>query len=615
MHRSFSSRRYFISTLIAAGAAATVPACGNPELPPGLSDEVVVAQKAPPPISGGTLLVTSKGVAVAADPDRDVLWVVDLNKPSPKRITLNADDEPGRVVEDGAGRVHVALRRSGDVVTIDPAAASVLDRSPACPAPRGMAYNAKDDTIHVACAGGELVTMPAAGGAAVKSVQVTDSSGREVKDLRDIVVSGDKLLISRFRQAEVLVLNSDGTLINRDQPPSFNDNGNPEGVGFAGGSFSPTGAWRMVPLSGGGVVVSHQRSLTTPVIISQPDGYGGRDDGTGCSGGIVHPAITAFDANGNVKVPNGSPIIPQATLPVDMAVSSDGDTVAIVAAGSDKVITSSLSNIEAGANNGGGCLSISEPLSVGAPIAAAYWGDTLIVQSREPASITIFGKSGQQKLVFSAPSESVKDTGHYIFHHEASDTSHIACASCHLEGHDDAHTWTFDSIGARRTQTLGGDIFQTAPFHWDGDMLDLGMIMHEVFQNRMGGDGKMAGPRHTTVLQGWMGNIPRLPVSRPNVAQASIDHGAQLFVDAKCATCHSGTMFTNNTNQDVGTGKAFQVPSLLGLSNRAPYLHDGSAATIRDRFPAPGVPSQHGDTTVLKTEQDIDDLVAYLQTL
>ena len=33
---------------------------------------------------------------------------------------LNAGDEPGRVVEDGAGRVHVALRRGGALVSIDP---------------------------------------------------------------------------------------------------------------------------------------------------------------------------------------------------------------------------------------------------------------------------------------------------------------------------------------------------------------------------------------------------------------------------------------------------------------------------------------------------------------
>ena len=35
-------------------------------------------------------------------------------------------------------------------------------------------------------------------------------------------------------------------------------------------------------------------------------------------------------------------------------------------------------------------------------------------------------------------------------------------------------------------------------------------------------------------------------------------------------TCHSGALFTNNATVDVGTGRAFQVPSLRGVAWRAP---------------------------------------------
>ena len=90
-----------------------------------------------------------------------------------------------------------------------------------------------------------------------------------------------------------------------------------------------------------------------------------------------------------------------------------------------------------------------------------------------------------------------------------------------------------------------------------------------------------------------------------------------VFEDAEvgCASCHSGPHFTNNQNANVGTGKVFQVPSLLGLAARAPYLHNGCAATLRDRFnPACGGGDLHGQTSQLTTGQ-IDDLVAYLSSL
>jgi hypothetical protein len=58
----------------------------------------------------------------------------------------------------------------------------------------------------------------------------------------------------------------------------------------------------------------------------------------------------------------------------------------------------------------------------------------------------------------------------------------------------------------------------------------------------------------------------------------------------------------------------FQVPSLLGIGTRGPFMHDGCAATLRDRFnPACGG-DKHGITGQLSPAQ-IDDLIAYLNTL
>src|SRR4051812_18129802 len=60
----------------------------------------------PPPISGGTLLVSRDGLVVAADADRDAVFVVDLEQRHVDTIALAAGDEPGRAVEDSNGRVH-----------------------------------------------------------------------------------------------------------------------------------------------------------------------------------------------------------------------------------------------------------------------------------------------------------------------------------------------------------------------------------------------------------------------------------------------------------------------------------------------------------------------------
>lgn len=619
MDRTFSKRGYLISILCTAGLAVTTTACSSPELPPDVNNPVVVAEKAPRPISGGTLLVTTRGMAVAADPDRDLVWLVDLASRKVNSVKMKSGDEPGRVVEDGAGLVHVALRSGGAVVTLDPSAAKVLDRTETCAAPRGIAYEAKSDAIHVACNGGELVTLPASGGAPTRTLQLDH-------DLRDVVVSGDKLLVSRFRAAEVLVVDSAGKVQNRNQPPKFAFSGNggfngptpfpSDGVSSGLPTFSASGAWRMVPLAGGGVAVAHQRALDTPVVLDLPGGYGGGSDDD-CGTGISHPTITAFDKDGKPAAAP-SPGIPHSVLPVDVAVNASTGEVAMVAAGSDKVIRTSFPKLEAQTSSGtsGGDCSTDEnhdEITVpGEPVAVGYWNGTLITQTREPARIYFI--DGDRTNALDLPGESVADTGHALFHHQASQTSHVACATCHLEGHDDGHVWTFDTIGARRTQMLGGDILKTAPFHWDGDMEDVGAIMSEVFVKRM--SGTMQGPRHVSAITNWVGQIPEVAQATPKTApESAVKHGAEVFAKAQCGTCHSGPMLTNNATVDVGTGKAFQVPSLVGIASRAPFLHNGCAKTLKDRFaPSCGGGDRHGKTSDL-TPAEISDLVSYLERL
>ena len=151
-----------------------------------------IADDPPPPLSGGTLLVTRDGrAAVAADPDRDRVWIVDLgSRTVTASLELRAGDEPGRAVEDDAGRVHLALRGGASVLSVDMATRAVLARRPVCAAPRGIAYERDTGLLHVACAGGELVSLRAGTGEVTRTLRLD-------RDLRDVIVQSGHLVVSR----------------------------------------------------------------------------------------------------------------------------------------------------------------------------------------------------------------------------------------------------------------------------------------------------------------------------------------------------------------------------------------------------------------------------------
>lgn len=115
-------------------------------------------------------------------------------------------------------------------------------------------------------------------------------------------------------------------------------------------------------------------------------------------------------------------------------------------------------------------------------------------------------------------------------------------------------------------------------------------------------------------------------------------HGYKLFKDYGCVSCHQGAnaggnMFQvfgvlndyfrrrgNITDADLGrfnvTGNpadrhAFKVPSLRMAAHTAPYLHDGSAATLRDAVDAM-FEFQLGREA---PDADKDAIVAFIQTL
>ena len=94
---------------------------------------------------------------------------------------------------------------------------------------------------------------------------------------------------------------------------------------------------------------------------------------------------------------------------------------------------------------------------------------------------------------------------------------------------------------------------------------------------------------------------PALAAPAP-VDPAAVAQGAAIFNDPTvgCTACHSGPQLSTHALVDVGTGGTFKVPSLIAVGYRAPYLHDGCAATLQDRFgPTCGGGNSHGQTQQL----------------
>jgi hypothetical protein len=577
----------------------------------------VTAEVTPPAISGGTLIISrDQRRAIAADPDRDAVFITALDgSTSPVRVALSLGDEPGRLVEDGRGRVHVALRGASHVAVIDLESGAVVERREACRTPRGLAFDAEQDLVHVACATGELVTFRAATGEVTRRLTLE-------RDLRDVVVlARGRLAVSRFRSSEILEVSTAGTIASRALPTTVERSsfgmtriappggGSSARVAPAPSNAVPHVAWRMVP-AGDRLLVLHQRALDKPVEIVE-GGYGSGGGLCGVGGSIVETAVSTFSTAGTFANSTDDIQVSAAVLAVDMAVSTAGK-VAFAVPGNARVpgrpqivVTSSASTLPRQR-----CITPTNPQqsAPGQATAVAFAGERLVVQLRQPAAL-FFPDSGQ---TITLSPESREDTGHTIFHANAG--GGLACASCHAEGDDDGHTWNFASIGPRRTQTFRGGLSGTEPFHWDGDMQGIGHLMNSVFSERM--SGPVLNVVQVATLQQW---IDRMPARQaPRTMDDAATRGRALFFDSRvaCNGCHSGASTTNNQTVNVGTGAAFQVPTLRGIAWRAPFMHNGCAPTLRDRFtnPACGGGDQHGITSHLSATQ-IDDLVAFLETL
>jgi cytochrome c peroxidase len=258
-----------------------------------------------------------------------------------------------------------------------------------------------------------------------------------------------------------------------------------------------------------------------------------------------------------------------------------------------------------------------------------------------------------------------------------------ACASCHLPHLGFASNQPRDRGDAarpmqRRTQTLLGIGHARPPFDWDGrhatleaqavsaigtGSMSMFMTGNEVKVDdivaRLGGNGAYVAK--------FKQAMPGAPINLDNVVialaafQRTIEPGEAPFdrwiagdesaistaakrgfvvfnEQGNCFACHRGWRFTDDEFHDIGTSSsdrgrgrelkdrrfmqfAFKTPTLRQVAQRAPYMHDGRLATMRevvDHYVKGGIdrPSRSPMMHPLQlTEQERDDLVAFMETL
>ncbi|MDE3061994.1 MAG: c-type cytochrome [Acidobacteriota bacterium] len=212
----------------------------------------------------------------------------------------------------------------------------------------------------------------------------------------------------------------------------------------------------------------------------------------------------------------------------------------------------------------------------------------------------------------------------------------IGCANCHIDSTFDGLEWDLEPDGFGRDivdNRLIEDLKGTEPFKWNGGNPNLptecGPRTEKYFWRSANYDDLTLADLVTYML-----SLPprpnrwRLPGYELTSAQA---RGKAIFertvdkfhnpipLQNRCSYCHSGPKGTDQKSFDVGTKRPtdnsglLDTPQLTNVALTAPYLHDGSAATVEQIWTVFNPEDKHGRTNDL-TKDELNDLVEYLRT-
>jgi cytochrome c peroxidase len=224
--------------------------------------------------------------------------------------------------------------------------------------------------------------------------------------------------------------------------------------------------------------------------------------------------------------------------------------------------------------------------------------------------------------------------GEVLFHD--ADRSHnqwYSCNTCHNDGHTNG--LDFDTLNDGRQDLSTAHlrsrkkvpslrrVTRTRPWTWHGWQTSLDDSMVESFTKSMQGTKPKA--EDVKALLAYLDTLdyPKNPFRTADGGLTpAAQRGQDVFRSAKaaCNTCHGGTELTDGKIHEVGLEerddayRGYNPPSLRGVYDKDPYLHDGRSKTLRDALTGP-----HSAENVTGlgdlSSQELDDLIAYLKSL
>jgi len=598
--------------------------------------------------AGDTLFASLRGERALA-----VLNEVDGQLTVSARIELGA--EPFGVVADEKGRsVYVASQLGGTVDEIDVETLTVVRTFEVRGQPRFLALHPSGNHLYVGSAmGGILTDLNLKTGEAAE-VSMPENVGADPTTLDPVVltprITGD------------LSVSPDGTalaiptlFINNTSPvsPPNLDTVNDDDVmsdGYAGGG--PSGTRRFNPsvvlivtnhdgklrtdlndtllVQGFGrdqVIASYPSSSTfapdgetlvltlegsdANLVVSVPDSIG--DQGVNRQGRHMDAAVSVMEdgMGGSTLLFSDTETILTGSAPRGVAFVDDAQ--AFVHTGFDYSVADMTFEVAADRiagrqqNSGHGRAGNSTPIELevvdGDEEFTPSGPDPVIAETSRPVSGEILPPdlAEGRALFYSASNEQMALPG-----------ASVSCATCHMEGRLDGLTWQFDD-GGRQTPSLAGMVSMTAPVTWNDEVETVFDEVVITSQGRMGGKGLAEAQAMNVAAYIDFTPLPDTP-NRGSVSD-TVQRGKELFDSEAvgCADCHSGEALTDNERYDMFGMENVRTRGLQGVAASAPYLHDGSAPTLRSVLTRAG-DGEMGTTSMLSQAQ-LTDLEEYLKSL
>jgi cytochrome c peroxidase len=198
-----------------------------------------------------------------------------------------------------------------------------------------------------------------------------------------------------------------------------------------------------------------------------------------------------------------------------------------------------------------------------------------------------------------------------------------SCSSCHPDGaRSDGMNWDLLNDGVGNPKNTRSLLFA----HQTGAAMSLGVRKNAEDAVRAGIKYILFSDQPDEVARSIDTYLKSLaPVPSPRLKHGQLSSEAQrgkaVFKRAGCAVCHPPGVFTDSKLHDVGTQAAsdkandrFLTPTLVEVWRTSPYLHDGSAVTVREVITTHNPNNQHGKTSALSAKE-IDVLCEYLLSL